>query len=94
MARNIIGEGQGPGGAPSGLGWVIPLATAPQESGLQDLGQGSGTALGLFQQQPGSGWGIPAQILDPAVAAEAFYGAEPIAIGMTTNTGLMEVPSW
>lgn len=90
IARTVIEVGKSLG-VPE-RGWVIALATALQESGLRNLHHGSGSALGVFQQQPDSGWGSPAQVLNPAMAAEAFYGAEPV--GMTTNTGLMEVPGW
>jgi hypothetical protein len=54
---------------------VIAVATAMQESGLQDLGYGTGGSLGLFQQQPSDGWGTAEQIMDPAFAANAFLTA-------------------
>jgi hypothetical protein len=54
---------------------VIAIATAMQESQLQNLPYGTGDALGLFQQQPSSGWGTPQQILDPAYATNAFLTA-------------------
>jgi hypothetical protein len=54
---------------------VIALATAMQESELQNLDYGTGESLGLFQQQPDCGWGTPQQIMDPAYAADAFFGA-------------------
>ncbi len=54
---------------------VIAVATAMQESGLQDLSYGSGDSLGLFQQQPSDGWGTAEQIMNPAFAADAFLTA-------------------
>jgi murein DD-endopeptidase MepM/ murein hydrolase activator NlpD len=58
-------------------GHVIAVATALQESGLRNLGHlgdaNDHDSLGLFQQRPSQGWGTPAQILDPAYAASAFY---------------------
>jgi hypothetical protein len=54
---------------------VIAVATAMQESMLQNIDYGTGTALGLFQQQPNSGWGTPAQVTDPVYAAHAFLSA-------------------
>jgi murein DD-endopeptidase MepM/ murein hydrolase activator NlpD len=57
--------------------WVIAVATAMQESRLTNLGN-LGTnndhdSLGLFQQRPSSGWGTPAQIMNPVYAATKFY---------------------
>lgn len=54
---------------------VVAVATAMQESRLQDLGYGDGGSLGLFQQQPSMGWGTADQIMDPAFAADAFLSA-------------------
>jgi hypothetical protein len=54
---------------------VIAIATAMQESRLQNLSYGTGDSLGLFQQSPSAGWGTPQQILDPAYAANAFLTA-------------------
>lgn len=58
-------------------GWIIAVATAMQESHLQnlpDLGKSNDhDSLGLFQQRPSQGWGTPAQILDPTYAATKFY---------------------
>jgi hypothetical protein len=54
---------------------VIAVATAMQESGLQDLGYGTGDSLGLFQQQASDGWGTAEQIMNPAFAADAFLTA-------------------
>jgi len=52
---------------------TIALATALQESGLQNLGYGDLDSLGLFQQRPSQGWGTAAEILTPRYAATAFF---------------------
>ncbi|MCU1453257.1 MAG: hypothetical protein JWN46_1403 [Acidimicrobiales bacterium] len=52
---------------------TVALAAALQESQLHNLTYGDRDSLGLFQQRPSQGWGTPAQILDPAYAAAAFY---------------------
>jgi len=63
-------------------GETIAIATALQESGLQNLNYGDRDSLGLFQQRPSQGWGSPAQILTPVYAARQFY------------TRLLQVPGW
>ncbi|MBV1855031.1 hypothetical protein [Catellatospora tritici] len=66
--------------------WVIAVATAAQESTLNNLGhlgdQNDHDSLGLFQQRPSAGWGSPDQLTDPEYAARAFY------------EGLVNVPGW
>ena len=52
---------------------TIALATALQESKLQNLSYGDRDSVGLFQQRPSEGWGTAAQILDPNYASTAFY---------------------
>ncbi|HEX7744095.1 MAG TPA: hypothetical protein VF462_02370 [Micromonosporaceae bacterium] len=58
---------------------VIAVATALQESKLQNLGHlganNDHDSLGLFQQRPSVGWGTPKQLTDPDYAAEQFYRA-------------------
>lgn len=58
-------------------GWEIAVATAMQESSLRNLGdlgvENDHDSLGLFQQRPSQGWGIPEQILDPRYASRKFY---------------------
>jgi hypothetical protein len=54
---------------------IIALATAMQESDLQNLPYGTADSLGLFQQRPSEGWGTVAQIMDPVLSARAFYEA-------------------
>ena len=61
---------------------TIALATAMQESKLFNVGYGDRDSRGLFQQRPSQGWGTPAQLMDPAYAANAFY------------SHLEQVPSW
>ncbi|MCY1142574.1 M23 family metallopeptidase [Actinoplanes sp. Pm04-4] len=57
--------------------WVIAVATAMQESRLNNLGnlgtRNDHDSLGLFQQRPSSGWGSPTQVRDPVYAATKFY---------------------
>lgn len=54
---------------------VIAIATAMQESSLNNLNYGDRDSLGLFQQRPSQGWGTAAQITDPVYAATKFYDA-------------------
>lgn len=54
---------------------VIALATAFQESKLENLDTGDRDSVGLFQQRPSQGWGTPEKIQDPRYAASKFYSA-------------------
>jgi hypothetical protein len=54
---------------------VIAVATAMQESTLENITYGDRDSLGLFQQRPSTGWGTPAQVTDPTYAADAFLSA-------------------
>jgi hypothetical protein len=54
---------------------IVALATALQESKLENLGGGDRDSVGLFQQRPSQGWGSPEQISDPRYAAGRFYSA-------------------
>ncbi|HEU4347065.1 MAG TPA: hypothetical protein VFR35_04670 [Actinoplanes sp.] len=54
---------------------VIALATALQESKLENLEHGDRDSVGLFQQRPSQGWGTPEQIRDPRYSAGRFYGS-------------------
>jgi hypothetical protein len=54
---------------------VIAVATAMQESGLENISYGDRDSLGLFQQRPSMGWGTAAQITTPSYAADAFLAA-------------------
>jgi len=53
----------------------IALATAYQESKINNLDHGDRDSLGLFQQRPSMGWGTPEQLQDPYYATNAFYDA-------------------
>lgn len=53
----------------------IALATAYQESKIQNIDYGDRDSLGLFQQRPSQDWGTPEEILDPVYATNAFYDA-------------------
>ena len=54
---------------------VVALATAFQESKLENLETGDRDSVGLFQQRPSQGWGTVEQISDPRYAAGRFYAA-------------------
>ena len=54
---------------------VIALATALQESKLENLDDGDRDSVGLFQQRPSQGWGSIEKIKDPRYAADRFYSA-------------------
>ena len=54
---------------------TIALATALQESKLQNVTGGDRDSLGLFQQRPSQDWGTPDQIMDPRYASMQFYKA-------------------
>ncbi|HEY7176129.1 MAG TPA: hypothetical protein VH442_14520 [Micromonosporaceae bacterium] len=54
---------------------TIALATALQESKLNNLDGGDRDSIGLFQQRPSQGWGTPTQIADARYAANRFYAA-------------------
>ena len=54
---------------------VVALATAWQESDLENLTGGDRDSIGLFQQRPSQGWGTREQIVDPRYAAGRFYSA-------------------
>lgn len=51
----------------------IALATAYQESKIENIEHGDRDSLGLFQQRPSQGWGSEEEILDPYFATNAFY---------------------
>jgi hypothetical protein len=54
---------------------VVALATALQESKLENRDDGDRDSIGLFQQRPSQGWGAPEKIKDPRYAADKFYTA-------------------
>ncbi len=53
----------------------IALATAYQESKIENIDYGDRDSVGLFQQRPSQGWGTKEQLLDPVYATNAFYDA-------------------
>ena len=71
---------------------VIAVATAMQESTLQNLQYGTYDSLGLFQQRPSAGWGTPAQITDPVYASDAFLNA--LKQYQASNPGWATQPLW
>lgn len=87
-ARTIIAVGKGAN--LSGHAQVIAIATAMQESSLQNLDYGDSDSLGLFQQRPSMGWGTAEQIKDPVLASKAFYGIAQ----HTSNPGLTSVADY
>ena len=94
MARNastIIGVGRSLGVDDYGL--VIALATAMQESSLINLDHGDRDSLGLFQQRPSTGWGTPAQVMDPTYAARLFFGG-PTNPNAGNTRGLLDIRGW
>ena len=90
-ARTIIAVGKSLGVSDQGL--VIALATAMQESSLENLNYGDRDSLGLFQQRPSTGWGTPAQVTDPVYAAKLFFGG-PSNPNRGITRGLLDIPSW
>ena len=54
---------------------TVGLATAMQESKLQNLDGGDHDSAGLFQQRPSQGWGSFDQVTDPVYASQAFFNA-------------------
>ncbi|GAA3126954.1 hypothetical protein JOF29_007767 [Kribbella aluminosa] len=73
-----------------GQATLVALMTALQESQLQNLSYGDRDSVGLFQQRPSTGWGTVAQLMDPAYAANAFFGgAQP-----PSPPGLVDINNW
>jgi hypothetical protein len=54
---------------------IVAVATARQESKLNNVNYGDRDSLGLFQQRPSMGWGTAAQVTDPVYASGKFYSA-------------------
>jgi len=52
---------------------TVGIATAMQESTLQNLDYGDRDSLGLFQQRPSQGWGTADEIRNPHYATVKFY---------------------
>lgn len=87
-------------------GVIVALATAMQESGVRNLASrkvpeslafpNDGVALGdhdsvnAFQQRTSQGWGTIAQLMQPTLAAQGFFGTAT----HTGNTGLLDIAGW
>jgi hypothetical protein len=52
---------------------TVALATALQESKLENLDDGDRDSVGLFQQRPSAGWGSVRDLMRPEYAARRFY---------------------
>lgn len=87
-AKTIIAAGKA--AEVNSWGWTIALATAMQESTMNNINYGDRDSLGLFQQRPGTGWGTAAEITNPYKSAEAFYGTAK----HTNNPGLKDIKGW
>jgi LysM repeat protein len=90
-ARTIISVGRSLGVPDYGI--VIALATSLQESGLRNLPYGDQDSLGLFQQRPSAGWGIPSQLLNASYAARLFFGG-PSNPNKGNTKGLLDISGW
>ena len=71
---------------------VIAVATAMQESELNNISYGTSDSLGLFQQQSDCGWGTAQQIMNPAYASDAFLSA--LQKYQAANPGWASQPLW
>lgn len=96
-AQAIVAAGTEAGVGRRGL--IVGIATALQESGLENLDHGDRDSLGLFQQRPSQGWGTAQQVLDPRFAALAFFGGATSphfhpSTGKTSPAGLLDVSGW
>lgn len=65
---------------------TIAIATALQESRLENIDYGDRDSIGLFQQRPSQGWGTVEQIMDPVYSTDAFYDV------LITVEGYQELP--
>jgi N-acetylmuramoyl-L-alanine amidase len=90
-ARVIIAVGRSEN-VPS-FGIVIALATAAQESRVENLSYGDADSVGLFQQRPSAGWGTVAQLENPTYASQLFYGG-PSNPNKGRTRGLLDIPGW
>lgn len=65
---------------------TIGLATALQESRLENIDYGDRDSVGLFQQRPSQGWGTVEQIMDPVYSTTKFFD------GLDTVSGYLDLP--
>ena len=54
---------------------TIALATALQESDLENLPYGDRDSVGVFQQRPSQGWGTATELQNPVYATTRFFAA-------------------
>lgn len=52
---------------------TIAIATALQESRLENIDYGDRDSIGLFQQRPSQGWGSVEEIMDPVYSTGRFF---------------------
>ena len=52
---------------------TIGIATALQESRLENIDYGDRDSVGLYQQRPSQGWGTVEQIMDPVYSTTKFF---------------------
>ncbi|MCR6687912.1 hypothetical protein [Cellulomonas sp.] len=52
---------------------TIAIATALQESRMENIDYGDRDSIGLFQQRPSQGWGTVEQIMNPTYATRKFF---------------------
>lgn len=90
-ATLIIGIGRQLGVSDRAI--AIALATAMVESSMRNLAWGDRDSLGLFQQRPSTGWGLPEQILDADRSTRVFFGGAADPNGPSTR-GLLDIPGW
>ncbi|WP_235556810.1 LysM peptidoglycan-binding domain-containing protein [Microbacterium sp. GCS4] len=90
-AALIIGVGRQLGVSDRAI--ALALATAMVESSMRNLAWGDRDSLGLFQQRPSTGWGLPEQILDADRSTRVFFGGSADPNGQATR-GLLDIPGW
>ncbi|MFF4927379.1 peptidoglycan DD-metalloendopeptidase family protein [Streptomyces griseofuscus] len=81
----------GPGAQRGERAAVVGIATAYQESRLQNLKGGDRDSAGLFQQRPSMGWGSFAQVTDPHYAAAKFFSTMKEKFGSSNFSYLTTV---
>jgi LysM repeat protein len=90
-ARVILAVGRETGVPDDGI--VVALTAAMQDSSLHNLEFGEADAVGLFQQRPSLGWGDETALLEPRLAATAFFGGSGSGV-VAPATGLLDVGGW
>ncbi|MCI9889287.1 hypothetical protein JT358_12585 [Micrococcales bacterium 31B] len=64
---------------------TIGIATAIQESRLENIDYGDRDSVGLFQQRTSQGWGTIEQIMDPVYSTNKFYSVLETVPNYTTR---------